>query len=529
MLHRNPIFIRFCRSELRFRKAIFWYLLTLIATAFTVAVVYGPQIAQGRDSVEAARQALLPIMIIQGIILLFMGTGTVASGITREKVDDVLNYQRLTPLPVRDKILGYLFGLPIRHYVMFAITLPFLAFVLIVGRIPSSAFVPYYLVFLSSTLLYHLTGMVAGMISKRWRWSAKISQILIILLYFVLPQLSHIGLVFLEFLTVRPVFLEYIMPIIGVPENVHVSGAGILQGQSVPFFTLQLSGTLFSFLIQSGLVILFTGIVARKWKANSVPAVSKSMAMATLIIFAIMSLANIWPNLTRSGNALDIFQSNGNLGAELAVTALPLILALTTTVLAFVLMTTALPDPMEYRHGRIRADRLGLSRLAAWEDAATGYLFTGLAFLVQVVLLSVTFLVLHRAGYYGEANASPFDGLWIILACGLSLFYFQGLKENFGVAQLAMSALLGWALPLLGAILIMAIGQDEQLIGTTLMVAALSPITIIPFSATQMIPADLMDSHAMDVQRAFGTAVIVLTGLNLWLHWRLRRIRSRRA
>ena len=143
MLHKNPIFIRFCRSELRYKKAIFWYLLTLIATAFAVAITYAPQVAQGREAMAAARNALLPVLIIQGIILLFMGTGSIASGITREKVENVLDYQRLTPLPTRDKILGYLFGLPVRHYVMFAITLPFLAFVLIVGRIPPSAFVPY--------------------------------------------------------------------------------------------------------------------------------------------------------------------------------------------------------------------------------------------------------------------------------------------------------------------------------------------------------------------------------------------------
>ena len=98
MIFKNPIFIRFCRSELRVKKAIFWYLLTLIITAFSVVLLYGPQVAQGMDSTDAARSALLVILIIQGIIMLFLGTGSVASGITREKVDNVLNYQRLTPL-----------------------------------------------------------------------------------------------------------------------------------------------------------------------------------------------------------------------------------------------------------------------------------------------------------------------------------------------------------------------------------------------------------------------------------------------
>jgi len=336
MLWKNPIFIRFCRSELRYRKAIFWYLLTLIATAFAVAITYAPQVVQGREPMEAARMALLPVLIIQGVILLFMGTGSVASGITREKVENVLDYQRLTPLPTRDKILGYLFGLPVRNYVMFGITLPFLIFILIVGRIPPSAFVPYYIVFFTSTLLYHFTGLVAGMISKRWRWSAKITQILIVLLYFVLPQLSHIGLVFLEFLTVRPVFAEKILPIIGTSTNIRMDGIGLMAGQSVPFFTIIFSGSIFSFMIQIGLIALFATVIGRKWKADTVPAISKRMAVTTFAIFSIMSLGNIWPNLTRAENALDIFQSGGDLGSDMAIVLLPLILTLVTTYLVFV-------------------------------------------------------------------------------------------------------------------------------------------------------------------------------------------------
>jgi hypothetical protein len=165
------------------------------------------------------------------------------------------------------------------------------------------------------------------MISKRWRWSARISQGLIILLYFVLPQLSHIGLVFLEFLTVRPVFIENIYPVIGPSDQIHMNEFGLFTGNYVPFFTMEISGTLFSFLIQAGLITLFSGIIARKWKADSVPAISKPMAMATFVVFCTMSLANIWPNLTRADNALPIFQSNGQIAAEAAVTAIPLIMA----------------------------------------------------------------------------------------------------------------------------------------------------------------------------------------------------------
>lgn len=521
----NPIFIRFCRSNLRMKKALFWYLLTLIVTAFSVAIIYAPLIARDADPVDAARRSLMPILIIQGIIMIFMGTGSVASGITREKVDNVLNYQRLTPLPIRQKLLGYLFGLPVREYVLFAITLPFLAFTLIVGKVPPSAFLPYYLIFFTSTILYHLTGMVAGMISKRWRLSARISQGLIILLYFVLPQLSHLGLVFLEFLTVRPVFAEKMMPVIGESMRIDSGGIGLLAGQSVPFFHLQISGTLFSFIIQAGLIVLFAGIVARKWKADSYPAISKTMALSTFGVFTLLSLANIWPNLTRSDNALQILQSDGNIMAELAVSFLPLILALTTTFLAFALLTSAAPDPLQFRQGKIRAERLNLGQLSCRDDAATAYPLTLIFFGIQVVLMLVVFHTLNRAGYFESISSQPLAGAWLVVAMGLSLFYFQGLKESFGTGKLALFILLSWALPLLAAVLIIAVNQGYG--KQALYVSALSPLTLIPLSAAMLVPEENFQGMLPTVQRALGLAILVVTSLNIWLHVRLRLVRAR--
>ena len=69
----------------------------------------------------------------------------------------------------------------------------------------------------------------------------------------------------------------------------------------------------------------------------------------------------------------------------------------------------------------------------------------------------------------------------------------------------------------------MAIGQRESLIGITLIVAALSPLTIIPLSVAQMVPREIMESHGREVYRAFGTGVLVLTAMNAWLHWMIRR------
>lgn len=524
MLWRNPLFIRFCRSQLRLKKALFWYALVLIGSAFTLSIIYVPQVVRGTEPLHAARMSLVPLLIIQGILLLFLGTGSVAGGITREKVEKVLNYQRLSPLPIHQKIMGYLFGLPVREYVLFAITLPFLLFVLVVGRIPASAFLPYYIILFTSTLLYHFTGLVAGMISTKWRWSARISQGLIILLYFVLPQLSHIGLVFLEFLTVRPVFTEKILPLVARYGEGNQEMLGLLAGQSVPLFWLTVSGTGFSFFIQVALICLFARIVARKWRSDSVPAIGKPMALVTFLVFCVMSLGNIWPNLIRADNALDIFHSNGDLENSIAIAVLPLVLAFTATALACVLMTSCLADPQRFRQGQIRARRFGADRLSSWADAAAGYRITQIFALVLATVLVIAYHALYRAGYFEGMASNPFQAGFLILSSILFLFYFQGLKETFGGGQMGMFLLLHWMLPVLGAILVIAI--DTGLREWAILLLALSPLALLPLSAIQLIPAEQLNDLGPALQRGLGLGYLLLFLLTGWLHLRLRR-RSR--
>jgi len=249
------------------------------------------------------------------------------------------------------------------------------------------------------------------------------------------------------------------------------------------------------------------------------------MAVLTLGTFSLICLANIWPNLTRSTDALDIFQSGGDLPQQLAISAIPLILALVTTALALALLSSALPDPIQYRHGQIRASRQGRDRLSPLEDAASGYLLLILFALIQVPLLIIAFSTISQAGYFDGLESSPWKGLYLILSTLLVLAYFQGLKEAFGGGQLSLIALLHGLVPILIGILVVAI--DNSRADLTLMLAALSPLSLQPLSAALLIPPESFNEQLATVHRSLGLGFVSLAAITTFLHVRLLRSRKR--
>src|SRR5690606_41055269 len=132
---------------------------TLIVTTFIVTLTYIVQTNTGTPPQDAARSLWIPLLIIQGLILRLKGTGSVAAGLIQDKIDQTLDYQRLTPVAPLRNLLGYLFGLPVLEYAMFALTLPHLAFIAVVGRIPLDALLSVYCSFFVCVILYHMTGI----------------------------------------------------------------------------------------------------------------------------------------------------------------------------------------------------------------------------------------------------------------------------------------------------------------------------------------------------------------------------------
>jgi hypothetical protein len=207
----------------------------------------------------------------------------------------MVDYQRLTPMSPMAKILGYLFGLPIREWFLFAVTSIFIGIIVVKGQVPMESVWRVYSVFFLSIILYHLMALVVVHSMKKKRVAGRVIQLLVVVLYFVFPLLSQFGLVFFEYLTVRPILKENILEYI--PKGVNMRRLLDLDGgpTTVPFFDQQLKAWSFSMIIMSSLTVSFLLMLCRRWKDVTSHLMSKPFALVFFGFLMFFLIGNTLP------------------------------------------------------------------------------------------------------------------------------------------------------------------------------------------------------------------------------------------
>lgn len=471
----NPIFVRGLRTRLRLRHLLSWGTVTVTITAFVSILIYLTMVEREvADTQIAAKAMVVPLIVIQGIILMLLGTGSVAAGVSRDRDLALLDYERMTPMSPTAKILGYLFGLPAREYFLFALTLPFLGFAVQKSGLPLRTILHFYAVFFTSIWLYHLTGMVAGLLSPRPRTAAMTSMGLVVLLYLILPQFSALGLTFLEFLTVRPTLYAMVLHELhqigpALDEAARRSLPDIARYQEVAFLNVVLHPTTFTLLVQGFLLSALFAVAHRRWCDADAHAFSKFQALFVYAVTAFFLVGSLWPMLSNQ-EVYEAFVSrsrNVPVYAEPRETLLLLLAVMLCLSGCVALLMLHLVTPSKYTavKGQRRMRKLGLRRLNPGSDAASSLplvcamiLITGLGY----------WLLLRQAlaaGWFSQTPAPILKQLapWALFAA-LALF-LHAVRERYSVRVFLVAVFLLWMLPAFTAMILYA-AEDAMVLGT---------------------------------------------------------------
>lgn len=537
MIWANPIVRRYARSRLRPVTLGVWVLLTVLVAGF---IFFAARAAGTHrinlDIVDAARLPLIPLLILQGAILFVLATGQVAGSMTAEADEGVLDYQRLAPMTPLAKVLGYLFGLPAREWVLFAATLPFSAWSLWQGQVPLRVAAQLYAVFLVAGVLYHLTGLVAGTVMRNRRWAFLSSMGLVFLLYTVVPQAAKFGLVYFKYVTIMPV-VEECYPHL-VDRN---TGAAIRTWQAIlpsaRFFNLGFPQGVFTLLSQGILIAVMVTMLWRRWRRAESHLLGR---LGALVVFG-------WVQLVLLGNSLplvdtgELFPSREltrrfarmarvdprtwtpNPGEALAMVAL---FGVVTLALLWCVTLFITPDHDCQIRGWRRTLKAGRTRLPPTADPATAVPWV----LAMATLATWGWLTFARtlldSRWFPGYHLAPWTPATFALVMTTAGLAFCALLEGHGKRAAGIAAILAGALPVMvGTVL--AVSSDRLVAPATWLVG-ICPAAWPVFAAGVAVPIDdLPREVARSAPNAFwfwqGVAVLALARLLLDLR------RSRRT
>lgn len=486
----NPIGVQHRRARLRRRHLLSWGLITLTLTTFICVLVYSS--AKQRGEVEpavAAKAILAPLVVMQGVILMGLGTSAVATGIARERDQQLLDYHRLTPMSPAAKILGYLYGLPAREYALFAITLPFVAFAVVKGGVPWLKVAHFYTVFFSSVWVYHLTGLMVGMVSKKPWQSSLISLGTVAGLYLVLPQFAQVGLSFFDFLTFRPTFYGMVYEEIsayGVPDG-SLEAFYVRRYESVPFFGLRLNPTAFSLLIQGAALVTMYHVARRKLIDQHWHPFSKRFSVVFVVAMNVLLVGNLWPVVRDEVLLERLLARLGGEGRPFLIGVLVGVFVAISGAAAMLAVHLVTPHEHTARRGLRRARRLGLDAVPWSWDAATSRPLLW-AMLATAWLGYLGFVFAAVSGGLVFPHGVPWVWLLVIAALGtLVAISFQALNEWLGTRPFVMVLFFLWVVPLMVMVVLLASRGDE--------VAATYAAVPSPFSAGVLTLWSLIDGQ----------------------------------
>lgn len=458
----NPIFIKCARSRLRPRHMLTWGLIVLVTTSFICMMAYlGATQRLDAPPDAGAKAMILPIIVIQAVVMMLLGTGAVATAVAQERESGLIDYQRMTPMRPTAKILGYLFGLPSREYFLVFLLMPLVVIAAVIANLSILTLAHFYVVFFSSVWLYHLAAMAVGMISPKPRRAGIFAQGAVILLYFVLPQISYLGITFFEFLTIRPTFfglvaaeLREVSP--AAEEFAMQNFAQLDAFRDVPFFSIRLAPTVYALCVQAFLIAFLFLAVHRKWRDERAHALSKLSAVLFHAGFLVFVTGSLWPIVTLRtayrGVAERFFSGEGGSPAQLFTIILLVFICLALGV-AIYLIHTISPSAHTAAAGARRARKLGQRRIPLNADAAGASLPSAVIGAATALTVGLLIWLASATGFFERAPSLLAAAAPLILIPAVVLT-FHAVNERFGGRGSIIIFFVFWAIPAFSALVI---------------------------------------------------------------------------
>ncbi len=405
----NPIFLKHVRARLRPQAFL---------TSLAVVGILCLCIAYGGYQLNAFQTggAAGTLLALQTVLLVIMGSGQVGASVNGARASGILDFHRVSPLTPTQMTLGFFFGAPIREYLLFAATLPFMVLCMALGVPSLRGFIQLMILLIAAAWTVQGLTLLNGLMSKAKN-----------------PASNVVGLMVLAWFVSMPLISGGMFSI------------NLVEGERrLSFFDISLPWLPVVLLYQTPMLFFIFLAARRKMESARMHPLSKPQAISAMITFAVLVLGGIWK------------QERPEI---LAIVALYLLV-----ITAVVLTIMVTPSQAEYCKGVRRARQKGLRHLPCWDDLSVNWVF--LAITAAMVLAAGTiagsvaagppdaFVATRPNGSFPLALAT---GVLVVAYFGLALQYFLLRFAARGPMYFGLFLFLAWLLPLLaGLIQVMA-------------------------------------------------------------------------
>lgn len=437
LIFDNPILIKHIRTRLRPPQSIYT---GIVALVLCLCIMWAGWQGQALDN-----GVIFTVMIFGvGIVLQLGGTSQVASSISQTNDSGILDFHRVSPLPAHTTALGFVLGGPIREYMVAAVIWPFALFCAVMGKPGILGFAAVSIVMLSTTLLFHMMAMNAGILSQRGKTrGANMGLAFMIIAASGSTATVFRGLPIPGLLTVGPTLAEAM--------------GNLQKGPWVTlptFFGLELPLFIQSLIYQIPLIIFLTIPVVRRMRSAQAALYSKSTAIGCLAVISFLNLGGI--------------VNHPNLDAELFVPML-----LYATVIVSLLLTMAVtPSQGAYLNLVRRSKKQNMLKPSLWADESSNRA-------IVIVFGSLTWATVQVVETFVAKQNLGTDFLVMTGTAISVIIYFGSAAQFFALkygrksrAMLFLFLFFFWLMPLIvSALAAWTFGGQ-----TAEMIASLSPI-----------------------------------------------------
>jgi hypothetical protein len=463
LLLDNPVLVKHLRSRLRRQQLVPAVVAVVVMCAL---IVWG---AVASDSVRNGG-AFWWLLFIQGAILFLAGTSQVATTVGQAKETGILDFHRISPQPPVALALGFLFGAPVREYVLYACTLPFALLCVLLGTPSLSGLILAVIATLVAALLYHTLAMVAGLVSARAQ-NIGSGIVALILFLHVFGSFTPAAL-----LTAVPAYRE------ALPSE-------WLPAPDERFFGVPLPPTVVALIHQVPLLVFLFLAAVRKMRHERAFLYSKPLAVGFYGVIAVIVLGDVagLPTSQWMPPRLSV------LSAIYALAAAGVFLTLTVT-----------PAAGEFANGVRRARKLGLRSAPLWSDLSANWAPV-LAFTTLLLLAAALSAIQspHAGGWIAPNIGAAFVGACAVLSFGCAKQAFDLMFRKSSGPYFLLLLFFLWIVPLLMAFIVGVSGVGEAVANA---IGGISPIMGIALAGN----AGESGSSPAGAMTAIGTSLMLV-------------------